>query len=112
MSYGFYHVLHIICVILFVSSFTLLLKGDKENKGAKILTGVTGLIIFISGMGLIAKAKLGFDTWAIGKLLIWLVLVTMIPITAKRFPKAKARVYNIAMGLVFVAVYLVSTKWV
>ncbi|RAP37190.1 hypothetical protein DID80_04540 [Candidatus Marinamargulisbacteria bacterium SCGC AAA071-K20] len=110
MSYGFYHVLHIICVIAFVSSFTLLLKGDGETKLAKIANGVTGLVILISGMGLLAKAGFGFDTWVIGKLVIWLSLVVMIPVTAKRFPGSKGKVYKIALGLIFVAVYLVSTK--
>jgi uncharacterized membrane protein SirB2 len=110
MSYGFYHVLHIVCVIAFVSSFTLLLKGDKESKLAKIANGVTGLIILISGMGLLARTGLAFDTWVIGKLVIWTSLAILIPVTAKRFPGAKGRVYKVALALVFTAVYLVSTK--
>jgi uncharacterized membrane protein SirB2 len=110
MSYSFYHVLHIICLVAIVSGFTLVLKGDNKSKLPKIATGVSSLLLFISGMGLLAKTGTGFEPWVIAKLCIWMGLAVMVPVTAKRFPEKRGLVFKIAIALVFVAIYLVSTK--
>ncbi len=104
MPYGFYHVMHLVCIVAFVSAATLILKGDKDSKASKIVSGLTGLLILVSGMGLLAKAGFGFDAWVKGKLFIWLALTMLIPITAKRFPQAKGKVFKVVIGLLFVAV--------
>lgn len=110
MPYGFYHVLHLICLVFMVSSFTLLLKRDSNPKLVQIISGISSLFLFVSGMGLLAKAKFGLEPWVIGKLGIWLILAILVPVTAKRFPNKKAAVYSLAMTLVSIAIYLVSTK--
>ena len=111
MSYGFYHILHIVCLVAIVSGFTLVLKGDNKSKMPKIITGISSLFLFVSGMGLLAKTGTGFEPWVLTKLGIWLSLAIMVPVTAKRFPEKRGLVYKIAMVLVFIAVYSVSTKF-
>lgn len=110
MSYSFYHILHIFCVVALVSSITLSLKGDSTKKSTKIATGISSLLLLVSGMGLLARIGSDFEPWVIGKLSIWLALGIIIPVTTKRFPEKKCLVFKIAMALLFVAIYLVSTK--
>ena len=111
MSYGFYHIFHIVCLIAIVSGFTLVLKGDGKSKLPKIITGVSSLFLLVSGMGLLAKTGSGFEPWVLTKLAIWLVLAIMIPVTAKRFPEKRNLVFKVALALVFLAIYAVSTKF-
>ncbi len=110
MSYGFYHIIHILCLVSIVSGFTLVLKGENAGKAPKVITGISSFLLLVSGMGLLAKTGGAFETWVILKLCVWLALAVMVPVTAKRFPEKKGLVFKIALGLVAVAVYAVSTK--
>ncbi|MBT5954465.1 hypothetical protein HOG98_07065 [bacterium] len=110
MPYGFYHVLHLVCLVAIVSGFTLVLKGDNKKKMPKIVTGIASFLLLFSGMGLLAKIGSGFEPWVITKLCIWLVLAIMVPVTAKRFPEKRRTVFVVALVLVFGAIYTVSSK--
>jgi len=110
MPYVFYHILHLISLIAFVSSVSLQLKGDNQGKAPKIVTGVSGLILLISGMGLLARIGNSMDSWVIVKLVIWLAVMILVPVTAKRFPGKRGFVFNLVMLLFAVAIYAVSTK--
>jgi len=112
MSYVFYHVFHLMSIVAIVSGITLVLKGNSASKLPKMITGISSLLLLISGMGLLAKTGGSFEPWVIVKLCIWLVLAVMVPVTAKRFPEKKSKVFVIAIALLFAAIFTVSTKLV
>ncbi|MCC6138169.1 MAG: hypothetical protein IT287_06025 [Bdellovibrionaceae bacterium] len=85
MSYQFYLFLHL--VSLFITFLILggvithvLSGGTKQNfelrKSFAMIHGITVLIAFVSGFGLMAKAQYSFgtSTWLYGKILCWLLV--------------------------------------
>ena len=93
MSYEFYKILHLIGVILVFLSFGgLIVRGfaGDENPGVRRLGAITNgvglLLILVGGFGIVAKLRLGFPAWVVGKMIIWLVLGGMIAMI-NRFPK-------------------------
>lgn len=85
MSYHFYLFLHLVSLfIAFLSlggiGFHMLSGGTKQNfagrKSVAILHGITGLLVFVSGFGLIAKVQYSFASspWLYGKLVCWLII--------------------------------------
>ena len=94
MPYVFYHILHLLSLIAFISSTTLQLKTESVSKWPKIVTGLSSFLLLFSGMGLLAKIGNSFDPWVHVKLGVWLVAVILVPVTAKRFPEKKGMVFN------------------
>lgn len=86
MPYEFYKVLHILGIlVLFISmgglAMVTLREGtDAEKKAARkplmILHGVSLLVIFVAGFGLMARLGMmgGWPTWIFGKIAVWLLL--------------------------------------
>ena len=110
MPYVFYHILHLLSLIAFVSSMTLQLKTDSTSKWPKWVTGLSSFFLLFSGMGLLAKIGNSMDPWVHVKLTVWLLVVVLVPVTAKRFPEKKGMVFNVVMFLLVAAIYSVSTK--
>lgn len=63
----------------FAGIFTLLIAlgasftGNKTNKSIAIWHGVGLLLILVSGFGMQAVYKLGFPSWLIIKIVIWII---------------------------------------
>ncbi len=85
MSYHFYLYLHLVSLFIgFLTvgaiGFHVLSGGNKQNLGSRkiimILHGITGLFVFVTGFGLIAKAQYSLSTspWLYGKLICWLII--------------------------------------
>lgn len=110
MPYVFYHILHLLSLIAFVSSTTIQLKTDSVSRLPKWVTGLSSFFLLFSGMGLLAKIGNSMEPWVHIKLGVWLLAVMLVPITAKRFPEKKGMVFNVVMFLLLTAVYAVSTK--
>lgn len=111
MPYGFYHILHLVCLIALISSVTLQLKGDGQSKWPKVVTGASGFLLLVSGMGLLARIGNDMAPWVITKLVVWVLIAVSVPVTVKRFPGKKGLLFNIVMGLLLLAAYAVSTKF-
>ena len=113
MSYEFYKVLHLVAIFFFLSTAGAQLLGKGEGKLPKILGGISSFIIFVGGMGLLARIGVshgeGWHSWVMGKVAIWLFLVIMVPVVAKRFSAIAKFAYWGVMGLVFLATYLAVT---
>ncbi len=112
MSYEFYLFCHLGAVLtLFLTTGALLFiptsTSKKQKMGFMSLHGLSILVIFITGFGLMAKLHiLHFPSWIIAKLIIWTVLGVVLPIfiAKKRYPKL---LFTITWALGIIAVYLV-----
>lgn len=115
MPYEIYKLLH----ILFIFSFILLVAANfylpEVGKGVKIGTGVVSLLIFVAGMGLIARIGVNhgepWDWWIKLKIVIWLIIAIATPILGKRMQGdiRKMIPWGI-LGLMVVAAYLAIYK--
>ena len=111
MSITFYHCLHVISIIIFVSALTSILLNEKPSKLASMILGVFSFLILLAGFGLIAKMKLSMHSiWIAGKLGIWLLISISAPIIAKRFSHLKKPAFYSYISLLSIAVILAFTK--
>ena len=115
MSYETYKLIHLFAIIsLFLSIGALLVYSGNNNKTQKkkimILHGLAGLILLVSGFGLIARLKMhSFPMWVNLKLGIWIILTVLTPIlVAKKINKKWIWLLVFASG--FSAIYLVVLK--
>lgn len=113
ISYEVYKILHVFSIIIFFSTAGAQLMGKSEGKLPKILGGIASFLILLGGMGLLARIgvshKEGWPAWAIGKAVIWLVLVVMVPVVAKRFSAQAKAAWWACLALAFTATYLAVT---
>jgi uncharacterized membrane protein SirB2 len=112
ISYQLYKVIHLAAIFTFLSGASVMLLTPSKTKFWKILTGVAGFVILVAGMGLMARLYPGqpMQPWIIGKLVIWLVLMGLGHIVAKRFPAYGFRTYWITILLASTAAYLAIYK--
>ena len=111
MSISFYQILHLLGLVSFVSALSILLLKPEKSKIASIVFGISSLIIFVAGFGMLAK--LGYSmasVWVIGKLLIWTCLAVGIPYVVKRMSSIKRMVFIGSMLLICIAVILAILK--
>ena len=100
----FYQVLHISSLLTMAAAIGAILLSDRRSKLANVLLGLSSLLVFVAGFGLMAK--LGYPTntqWILIKLVIWLLIAAIVPIVAKRFPQAKTATFFAVLGLLIVA---------
>lgn len=106
ISYQLYKVLHISFIFFILTFIASMLLGNFTAKWPKILAGVSGLLILVTGMGLIARLGFKHDEpfplWIWGKFIFWLLLTIGGPVFAKRLV-GKSRVIAF-FGLMAVAI--------
>lgn len=110
MSYEIYKLIHLFAIISLFLSIGALLSYSGNKKQIMILHGLAGLILFISGFGLIARLKMpSFPLWVSLKLGIWIILSILIPIlVSRKINKKWIWIFVFASG--FSAVYLAVLK--
>lgn len=115
MSYETYKLIHLLAIIsLFLSIGALLAHSENNNKRQKkkimILHGLAGLILFISGFGLIARLKMpSFPIWVSLKLGIWIILSVLVPVLVSKKINKKW-IWFLVFVSGFSAVYLAVLK--
>ena len=110
MSAQFYLFLHLSALIGLVAVVTANLTAAVTKKSLARISGTLGLVIFVSGFGLMARTGTQFAPWLITKLLIWLILISSIPILAKRFPEHRIKALAFALILLIIAIFSVVFK--
>ena len=114
MPYELYKLLHVLFVVLFIGSAAITLYADIDGKFWKILNGLVSFLIFVAGMGLLARIGVkhseGWPLWVQGKVLVWLLAVAFAPIAAKRLRAHRDRAFTALMSLIAVAVWFAIYK--
>ena len=106
MSLTFYNILHVIGGLLLILGFLIQLSAKSIKKGM-MLHGIGLVILLVSGFGQLAKLGIfgHMPTWAIVKLVLWLVLGG-IPVLAKRKVVSRPVMVGIALVIAGFAAYL------
>jgi hypothetical protein len=109
MSPQFYHILHIVGVMLLFTSIGGMLATSQPGAPARrlvgILHGVALLILLVAGFGWLAKAGGVYPAWVWIKVALWAVL-GMLPALVKR--KRLPAGLGVALGLLIgvIAAYI------
>ncbi len=101
-----YRILHLAGVmVLFLGIGIALLPESANRKQGALFHGIGLAVILVAGFGLLAKMKLGFPSWVIAKLVIWL-LIGALPVLVKRKILPPAAGWGVALALGIGAAYL------
>ncbi len=118
MSYEFYKLMHFLGMFVLFGSIGAtaihMLNGGTRDSNAsrKFIStshGVALLLILVSGLGMLAKHKLGMPGWIHPKLLIWLLLGGLLALPYK-VPGAAKAVWVLAPLLGATAAFLALYK--
>ena len=111
MSYSFYHLIHLLSLFVFIGIiFSALSAPHPENRRRfLIISGVTSLLVFISGFGLVAKLGIGFPGWTIVKIVCWLILSIIVGQIFRQVDRTKF-FGGLFLATLLIAVVMVSLK--
>lgn len=101
----FYKILHLIGLICIFSGLgAALASGEGRshiNRLVAILFGTGLLLSLVSGFGMVAKLKLGFPSWVIVKIVLWVAMAVMITVGKRTsLGPTKSLFIAIALGIV------------
>ena len=118
ISYETYKILHIFTLFMVISSMGAIIAEGRwiPNKSFKIAVGVVSFLIFVGGMGLIARLGFKHDEpfplWVIVKITCWIVLnVALVMLYRMQEKKFKILLAGISFLAVLTAVYAAVTKF-
>ena len=111
MSALVYQILHVAAGFLLVAyTFQAFAAPSPEKrKGVLMMSGIASLVMLVGGFGLLAKLDLGFPSWVLIKVILWLVLSALAGI-AFRKPLLAKPLSLITIALVVLALYMVYAK--
>jgi len=110
MSPAFYHVLHVLSVIVLTGgTFYGFAAAAESRKKVMIITGFASLVLLVSGIGLLHKLQYGFPAWAIVKLVCWLGLSALAGIGYRKRKQA-GLFMTIVFALVAIAVITIYVR--
>jgi len=105
MSPAFYHIAHLVGLILVFVGFGALLASETAKSAMK-WHGIGLVISLVSGFGLVAKLGLSYTApWVLVKMALWLVL-GFLPVLARRKVLPAPAVLLIAVVIGGVLAYL------
>lgn len=79
MPIAFYHVLHVLSVIVLVACGFVAVAAPRPDIRKRVLaiSGVAATLALIAGFGLQAKLQLGFPLWLLVKIVCWIALAAL-----------------------------------
>jgi uncharacterized membrane protein SirB2 len=114
MPYEIYKLIHFASIFLSLVTLALALIGNLKDRWIKIMSGVSGVLIFVSGMGLLARLGVshgeGFPFWVKGKIFFWAILAIGGPIAVKRLKLKRTPAFFVFIGVVISAAYFAIYK--
>ena len=116
MSYEFYKVVHIFCIVLAASFAGAQFFAKQTPKYVKIVSGVASALILVSGMGLISRIGLShgasWPLWIKVKMGLWLLLASLGPILGRRLAEDKKRYgFSLIIILFFITILTAISKF-
>lgn len=119
ISYEAYKILHVFTLLMVVSSMGGIVAEGRwiSNKTFKIVVGILSFLIFVAGMGLIARLGFkhgeSFPLWVLVKISSWIVLnIALVALFKFQAKKYKNVCIWISVVAIFTAVYSAVTKLV
>jgi hypothetical protein len=109
IAYEVYKVLHLTTLFLFVSSFGFIFKQEIKNKSIKFIVSFISFLIFVAGMGLIARLGFKhtepFPLWIYLKISCWILINALIFFRNVLPAFTQKYLYIFCMSLIAVAVW-------
>ena len=113
MDYEVYKFIHIVSIVVFFGIAGASVLAGKYSKHEKIITGVSGFFILMGGMGLMARIGIDHGSmwprWLLVKVLMWVLLVMLVPVFAKKLSPSLKNFYLIIF-IASIAVYVAINK--
>jgi hypothetical protein len=110
MSPLFYHILHVISVLVLTGfTFYAFAAPPETRKRVMMITGIASLLALVGGFGLLAKLKFGWPGWVLVKVVCWLALSALAGFGYRKRESAGA-LMMVATLAVIVAVVMVYLK--
>lgn len=117
ISYELYKILHIITLFLVLVALGAVGTNAEiaGRKSFKVSLGIVSFLIFVAGMGLIARLGFkhgeAFPAWILTKMIAW-ALFNILFIILYKVKKIEMKLFVMAMcfGVLFTAVYTAITK--
>ncbi len=114
ISYEVYKIIHLTCLVLFFSTAALSLLANSQSRLNAIIQGVVTLLIFISGMGLMARLGIshsgGYPSWILIKFAVFFLIAIGVPVVRKRLPEISRVYYVFSLILFVIAAWVANTK--
>ncbi len=111
MTPSFYHVLHVISLLVLTGYTFFAFAGPSPatKKKVMMITGIASLLMLVSGVGLMHKLAYQWQAWVFVKIGCWLAISAFAGIAYRR-PGARGVLSALAVLLGGVAVYMVYYK--
>jgi uncharacterized membrane protein SirB2 len=110
MSYEIYKVIHLVSLITLVACLAVNFFSETPRKLTRIGSMVASLLLMVAGMGLLARTRIGWPSWVIAKMVIWLILAVSAPMMAKRLKDNKGQGFVAVLVMLVVAISLAVFK--
>lgn len=115
ISHEIYKMLHVVSIVLFFSFYAASAFRKDVRKVDMIVSGIALFVIFVSGMGLIARLGMphgeAWPTWIRVKLGIWILIGASGHMILKRFTKFASKYFFVLIGLLMLASYMANTRF-
>lgn len=109
INYETYKIIHIASIFLTVWCGGITLIGNVKAKWIKILAGIATLLIFVTGMGLMARIGVGhgnpWPVWIKVKIALWLAISILGPVFDKRLQNNRTQA---SLFMLFLAIVTAS----
>jgi len=110
MSLPFYHILHLCSLVVLLGyTFYAFAAPPETRKRVLMFSGIAGLVMLVSGIGMLHKLNLGFPVWAIVKLVCWLGLGAIGGLAYRRRNQTGVLMV-VAFSLAVIAIFMVDLK--
>jgi len=110
ISYEVYRFIHVAAIFAFLMGSAVLLLAQSHGLFWKVWTGLASFFVLLGGMGLQARLGLGWQSWMIVKIVIWLVITGAGHVIARRCPDHGKAGFLLTYGLALCAAWLAVFK--